>query len=90
MLLPIEMINYILTFEEKELYRNKYTKQMHIRFIPTIYDKFMYLFTAVHNGKNGDNYQSIIYRPKLRVSYLNLNDKTILTCFYERHRRFTI
>jgi hypothetical protein len=43
--LPFEIVNCILSFNDKELYRNKHTKQMHIR-IKQKYmdDTFSYLF----------------------------------------------
>jgi hypothetical protein len=43
--LPIEIVNCILSFNDKELYRNKHTKQRHIR-IKQKYmdDTFSYLF----------------------------------------------
>lgn len=52
--LPIDMMNEILAVNGKQLYRNKYTDQLHVRFLPIMYTRFLYLFTDINYQRRGD------------------------------------
>ena len=69
MSLPLEIIHYILSFQKKEYYWNKYTKHLHIRFQKNYFDELSkkivkityfskcFMFEVKHHirNHNGDN-----------------------------------
>ena len=52
-MLPKEIVNYILSFSEKEMYWNKYTGQTHIRFTQNSWESLSCLFPQVYHHRHG-------------------------------------
>ena len=67
-MLPIHIIDIIMSFNGRELYWNKYTKQTQIRFIPRQFGNLSYLFRHIektfhHDDKN--DYEIVCRRSRL-------------------------
>jgi hypothetical protein len=58
-LMPMEIINTILSYHEKEYYYNKYTKQLHIRFTQKYVDSILSFQDIYCRDDSGpDNYHN--------------------------------
>ncbi len=85
--MPMEIINTILSYDEKEYYWNRFTKQWRIRFIRKYLDsKFAYLFENISttNDINSYTYEINISRKEFSISmyvmYL-VYDEVFISCY---------
>ncbi len=74
-LLPMEIINTILSYQGKEYYWDRFTQQWRIRFIRKYLDeKFSYLFKSIsHNNFTAtyEVFEIIFIRNNVMITYLN-------------------